>query len=107
LITRVIGADDVTVALVCKAAKYKLKGSYLISGVIGGRLTTQDKTDKVVFVWPAIIMWPPGASYTLWEDVGILERTYIRKGLFITSERLLDAASKADLTKPGGYIRLP
>jgi len=107
LLTRVIGAYDVTVVLVCKAAEYNLKGSYLISGVTGGRMTTGDATGKVVFVWPAIIMWPQSASFTFLKDEGILKRTDISKGLYITSERLLDAASKGDFTKPGHYIRLP
>jgi len=112
VITRVVGADDVSVALVCKAAKYNLKGSYLFAGVVGGRLTTEDGGQPIVFVWPAIVLWPP--TSTRWiTDYGVtVARTYTPKGLFITSECLLDAAAKVDWGKTnqgttGGYITLP
>ena len=111
IMTRVL-RTGLTVALVCKPAKYDLKGSYLFAGVVGGRLTTEGDAQKVVFVWPAIVMWPP--TTTSWvTDYGIIVASdYTPKGLFITSERLLDAAANADWAKinqgkPGGYIRLP
>jgi len=112
VITRVVGADDVSVALVCKAAKYNLKGSYLFAGVVGGRLTAEDGGQPIVFVWPAIVLWP--STSTRWiTDYGVtVARTYTPKGLFITSECLLDAAAKVDWDKinqgtTGDYITLP
>ena len=108
VMVRVVGADNLTVALVCKPGKYNLKGSYLFSGVVGGRLTTEGDAQKVVFVWPAIVMWPP--TSTRWiTDYGItVAWDYLPKGLFITSECLLNAAAKADWAgKHGGYVELP
>jgi S1-C subfamily serine protease len=112
VITRVVGAEDVSVALVCKAAKYNLKGSYLFAGVVGGRLTPEHGGEKIVFVWPSIVMWPPTSTDWI-TDYGVtVARTYTPKGLFITSERLLEAAAKADWAKinqgkSGGYVTLP
>jgi S1-C subfamily serine protease len=112
VITRVVGADDVSVALVCKAAKYNLKGSYLFAGVVGGQFTAEDGGQKIVFVWPAIVMWPPTGTHWITDYGVIVGTTYTPKGLFITSECLLDAAANADWGKikqgkTGGYINLP
>jgi hypothetical protein len=112
VITQVVGAPDVSVALVCKAAKYNLKGSYLFAGVVGGRLTTEDSAQKITFVWPAIVMWPPSATHWITDYGATFATTSTPKGLFITTQRLLDAAAEADWGnlkqgKPGGYITLP
>jgi len=112
VITQLVGAEDVSVALVCKAAKYNLKGSYLFAGVVGGRLTAEDSNQKIVFVWPAIVMWPRGTTHWITDYGATLATINTPKGLFITTQSLLDAAAQADWGilnqgKPGGYITLP
>lgn len=89
-----------------------MKGSYLFAGVVGGRLTAEDSAQKIVFVWPAIVMWPPSTTHWITDYGAILTTTNMPKGLFITTQRLLDAAAEADWGnvkqgKPGGYITLP
>jgi len=83
---------DAMVAIVCEGGKYNFEGTYLISGILGGRFSTANEPKALAFVWPAFLARPSESGYFI-GPFGYLTRYYAPGDLKITIKFLQEEDS--------------
>jgi len=93
-LTTVVGHEELTVALVCRAGEYNFKGPYLIGGVVSGPLSGHSQREFSVFMWPAFLV-KPGIVYYRENMFGrMVPVSYAPETFYVPIARLKVAADE-------------